>query len=456
MSDNNAKDVSVQKRKPISSDGIALISGTLLVGLVIGLLLLFNFEFQAVSFPRWNNLGELGSGLVSLDFLIPLIGTWLVLAVLFATFESYNNNATFMQAFYAFTVLYLFSSLAYTLARQTTLSNYLEYAFWALILGLLIGNIFGVPAWLKPALKSDTFVKVGLVLMGTEVIFQNILNFGAYGLVIVLIVVGISFLFMWWLGNRVLKMEDPSTVAIITTATTVCGVSAAVAASASVKGKKESLSLTVSMTAIVTVVMMVIMPYLAEWLNLGELVGGAWIGNTVDSTGAVVLAGEALGPVASQVASMIKMIQNMLIGLISFALAVIFARMESKQKALDEGLDVETVKVKPIEIWTRIPKFIFGFVGMSLLISFVVFPAVGTEVTNQIIDIAGSWKGWFFCLTFLSIGLETNFKEMLANLEGGKPVTLYLVGQTFSVVLSLILCVLLLGGIFFPAPTIVG
>lgn len=451
-------EVNQENGKPskISGDTIALIAGGIIVALVIALLAIFDFSFEAVSFPRWNNLGELSTGLFNTTFLLQYLGTWLFLALGFATFEKLSGSSKFSEAVYAFTVLYLLASVVYTISGQTTMRNYLEYAFWALIIGLLIGNVFGVPDWLKPALKSDTFVKVGLVLMGTEVIFQNILNFGAYGLIIVIIVVGLSFLFMWWFGNKVLKMEDPATVAVITTATTVCGVSAAVAASASVKAKKESLSLTVSMTAIVTVIMMVVMPYIAQGLGLSELVGGAWIGNTVDSTGAVVLAGEAYGPVASQVASMIKMIQNMMIGLISFVLAVVFARMESKQKAIDAGEPVETAKVSPSEIWKRVPKFILGFVGMSVLFSFIVQPTFGVEATNEMIDIAGSWKGWFFCLTFLAIGLETNFKEMMSTLEGGKPVTLYLVGQTFSVILSLILCIIILGGVFWAAPTLIG
>ncbi len=51
---------------------------------------------------------------------------------------------------------------------------------------------------------------------------------------------------------------------------------------------------------------------------MGEVIGGAWIGGTIDSTGAVAAAGEMVGPVARDVAATIKMIQNILIGVVAF------------------------------------------------------------------------------------------------------------------------------------------
>jgi hypothetical protein len=46
-------------------------------------------------------------------------------------------------------------------------------------------------------------------------------------------------------------------------------------------------------------------------------------------------------------------------------------------------------------------------------------------------------RGWFFCLGFVAIGLESNFKELAAQMEGGKPMVLYVVGQSFNLILTL-------------------
>lgn len=96
-----------------------------------------------------------------------------------------------------------------------------------------------------------------------------------------------------------------------------------------------------------------------EWTGMGQIMGGALIGGTVDSTGAVVLAGSALGPEAEQVASLVKMIQNILIGFIAFFVAIFFARKIDKTGKSE---------VKAVEIWDRFPKFILGFMAVTIII----------------------------------------------------------------------------------------
>lgn len=430
-----------QPPKGRSSDFAALILGVIIVALTLTFWKISGVSINAIKYSSWSNFSELVGFLTSSDFFTKFIFTGVSLTLLFSISYKLMNKGKVVEFMKAFVVVYLLASLVYILSSQAVLKEYLEYAFWALFIGLIINNVFGLPKFLEKALHSDFYIKVGLVLMGTEVLFSNITKFGGYGIAISWVVVPIVILFMWWFGVHYLKMESPTMVMVIAVATSVCGVSAAVAAAASINAKKHDLTFAVGISIIFTIAMMVLMPLIVQALNISDLIGGAWIGNTVDSTGAVVLAGEALGPLASQVAAMVKMIQNVLIGFISFIIAVFFARREHKGS-----------KTSMAEIWNRLPKFIFGFIGMSILFSFFVQPNFGVEATNTLIKSIGTWKGWCFCLTFLCIGLETNFKEMLTHLEGGKPVSLYVVGQLFSLVLSLGVCYLVLSGKFFPVP----
>ena len=130
---------------------------------------------------------------------------------------------------------------------------------------------------------------------------------------------------MWWFGTRVLKIDNKPFVITVATATSVCGTSAAIAVGAASKAKKNDLSLAVSISIIFTVLMMVFEPIIIRAVGLGEVMGGALIGGTVDSTGAVTVAGTALGETAQTVAVLVKSIQNILIGFIAFAVAVFFA-----------------------------------------------------------------------------------------------------------------------------------
>lgn len=431
-------------KKPfLSEDYQAILIAFSLVGLVLVFYHFFNWEMMAVRFENYTNIQDLGGQILNPLFFFQWVFTGFLLGFFFTLFQVKPGESA-LKIFLSFQVLYLLASLAYVFSSQKTMSLYLEYAFWALLVGLVLGNFLPLPSFLKRVLKPEFFIKTGLVLMGAEVLFSNITSFGIYGIGISWIVVPIVLGFMWWYGTRVLKMEDPGLVVVIAVATAVCGVSAAVAAAASVKAKKNHLTFAVSLCILFTILMMVVMPLAVQVLGLSELIGGAWIGNTVDSTGAVILAGEAVGPLASQVAAMIKMIQNVLIGLISFIIAMIFAKKEG-------GAKKETFS----DVWSRLPKFILGFLALSLLFSFLIQPLYGIENTNKLLSILGTWKGWFFCLTFLSIGLETNFKSLIQDMDSGAPINLYIVGQGFSLILSLGICWFFLSGHFLPLPQII-
>jgi len=172
-------------------------------------------------------------------------------------------------------------------------------------------------------------------------------------------------------------------------------------------------------------------------------VGAAWLGGTIDATGAVVAAGSVLGEEAEKVAAVVKMIQNILIGIIAFAIAVYWVTTIESEDA--------TIKPSIGEIWFRFPKFILGFIGASLLFSFVLIPWLGMDVVDgEIIKpVSKNLRSWLFCLAFVSIGLESDFRELAHELVGGKPIILYLLGQTFNIVLTLGAAYLAFGGILF-------
>ncbi len=328
----------------------------------------------------------------------------------------------------AFIALFVLAIIVRCISAEFTLNRYLEWAFWALLIGLLISNTIGTPKWMKPAVMTEFYIKTGLVVMGFSVLFSNIAKFGLYGLGIAWIVTPIVIIFMWWLGTRIFKMENKPLVITLATATSVCGTSAAIATGAAAKAKKTDVSLAVSISIIFTILMMVFEPMIIKWAGMSPIAGGSLIGGTIDSTGAVALAGSALGGEAEQAAILVKSIQNILIGFIAFFVAIFFATRVDKK--------ADGSSVGAAEIWYRFPKFIIGFFVASLVASFLL-PAIGigSEVgaINKVLD---QYKNWAFVLAFTSIGLDTNFKEIKAQLQGGKVLWLYVVGQSFNILLT--------------------
>ena len=413
------------------------------------------FDFSALKFSTWA-LGEslneaqlakvapLGQQLGTAAFWWKLLRTFCVLALLFGAGVKLQGEklGKFIPAFVALFVLAIVVRL---LSAEFTLNRYLEWAFWALLVGLLISNTVGTPAWLKPAIRTEFYIKTGLVIMGFSVLFSNIAKFGLYGLGIAWIVTPIVIIFMWWFGNKVLKINNKPLVITLAAATSVCGTSAAIATGAAAKAKKDDLSLAISISIIFTILMMVFEPMIIRWAGMNQLMGGSLIGGTVDSTGAVVLAGNALGPEAEQAAVLVKSIQNILIGFIAFFVALFFALRVDKSG---------TSKVGAGEIWTRFPKFIIGFFVASLVASFVFLPLCGGGEVKAINGVLDQYKNWAFVLAFTSIGLDTNFKSLIKQMQGGKVLWLYVVGQVFNIALTLFAVWLLLSGVLFDVPVL--
>jgi uncharacterized integral membrane protein (TIGR00698 family) len=386
----------------------------------------------------------IGAGKVTISaeravlIVVPLLVTLLGIMLLTAIGVRVMGQKAVRYAL-AFVAVFALAFVSFTLAHYHISRAYgLSYAAWALAIGLLICNTIGTPEWLKFAVRTEMYIKTGLVLLGAEVLFGKILSIGVPGLMVAWLVTPTVLFFMWLFGTRVLKMSSKPLVIIIAAATSVCGVSAAIAVAAAARAKKEELTLGVGMTLIFTVVMMIFMPMFIHGVDMSEVLGGAWMGGTIDSTGAVVAAGAFLGPNAETVAAVVKMIQNILIGVVGFCVALFWiTSVERDPDAPRPGLR---------QIWDRFPKFIVGFVAASFLFSFVLAPLFGSLFDGNGIKLleAGAIKtvsnplrGWFFCLTFVSIGLESNFKDLARQMEGGKPMVLYIVGQSFNLILTL-------------------
>ncbi|HEX6985427.1 MAG TPA: putative sulfate exporter family transporter, partial [Planctomycetaceae bacterium] len=341
-----------------------------------------------------------------------------------------------------FVAVFLLALLAFVLTGQKVVEHYnLEYALWALLVGLLISNTVGTPALLRPAARTEFYIKTGLVLLGAEVLFNKLLALGVPGIFVSWVVTPVVLIGTYLFGQYVLKIRSRSLNMVISADMSVCGVSAAIATAAACKAKKEELSLAIGLSLTFTVVMMVVMPAVIKAVGMNDVLAGAWLGGTIDSTGAVAAAGGMLGDAALTAATTVKMIQNILIGVVAFGVAVYWVTyVERTPDAPRPGVG---------EIWRRFPKFVLGFVAASLVFSWIYASGtVGEAVVDATIGSTKSLRGWFFCLAFVSIGLETNFRELSHQMTGGKPLVLYLCGQALNLCLTLAMAYLMFEVVF--------
>jgi uncharacterized integral membrane protein (TIGR00698 family) len=314
----------------------------------------------------------------------------------------------------------------------------IEYVIFALLLGLLISNTIGVPEWLKPAVQTEFFIKTGLVILGTGLLFMEVLQAGALGITQAVLVVFLVWYACLWLSRK-LGVDDEFG-AMLATAVSICGVSAAIAACGAIQGDKKKLSYVTSLVLIVAVPMMIVMPWIAKSTGMNDLVAGAWLGGTLDTSASVVAAGALISDAAMKTGVIVKFSQNALIGVAAFALAIWWTLKAGKASGERPSASV---------IWERFPKFVIGFVIASAIFSFL----LSGELVAGTRSALGEIRTWWFALAFVSIGLETRFVE-LATTEQGRPALAFLGAQTINVFWTLLLAWLLFGGVLFAPPVI--
>jgi uncharacterized integral membrane protein (TIGR00698 family) len=320
-----------------------------------------------------------------------------------------------------FGVVALITWIALILAGNSFMKGLnLEAVIFSLALGLLIGNLFNIPAWLREALSTEMFVKIGLVLLGTGVLFSDILRAGSLGLIQALVVVISVWYFAYWVCRK-LKLDDELSM-MLSSAVSICGVSAAIATAGAIKGDPKKLSYVISLVLITAIPMMLFMPYLASAMGWSQEVTGAWLGGTIDTTGAVVASGTLVGEAALKTSTIVKFSQNVLLGLAAFAISIYWTLSKKGQQDQKPGARI---------IWDRFPKFVLGFVAASLLFSFLL-PA---ESINSVKDSLKSVQTLWFVLAFTSIGLETKFSDLVNN-SGRKPLYAFLIAQLFNIIVT--------------------
>ncbi len=418
--------ITAQARPLLTEDWVVVVLGLLIIVVSLTGLLIPTPAFG------WKNTGELltkvftGPNLTAIagqfafTYAIALLGTWL-------------SRKSIQATLAGFPVVFGLTLLALLLAGNKTLKDLnLEAVIFSLGIGLAVGNLLQLPDWLRAALFTELWVKIGLVLLGTTVIFGDILKAGSLGLVQALLVVLSVWYFAYWLAKR-LKVDDELTM-MLASAVSICGVSAAIATSGAIQGDSKKLSYVISLVLITAIPMMLLMPWAAQGLGLSPEVTGAWLGGTIDTTGAVVASGTLAGEAALKISTIVKFSQNVLLGVAAFAISVYWTYTKNQSS------EVKAAKPTAGVIWERFPKFILGFLAASLLFSFILSAASVDTVKGSLKSLQGLW----FALAFTSIGLETRFADLL-RADNRPALYAFLLAQTFNIFVTLGIAYVLFG-----------
>lgn len=395
-----------------------------------------NIKPLGVKFEAFDHFSEVPPQFVAM---IPnLVLLFIVLAIVFAIAVAIMGHSAskFLRGFALLFVMAIIVQILGSWNPAKALN--LEAPVLALIIGMIIGNLVKIPDWFDAALRTEFYVKIGIVLMGATLPFTLILQSGPVAFLQATFIAVTTFLTIYFAATKLFGL-DRRFGATLGAGGSICGVSASIAIGSSVNAEKNHVSIAISMVVVWATIMVFFLPIVSHAFNLTQGQAGAWIGTSEFADAAGIAAAAQFGDAGITSFTLMKVVgRDMFVGIWAFALAIISVTK----------WEVGTDSTKPNAgvIWQRFPKFVLGFFIASIIMTFVttgITPEVNEVISSDVISPIKALRGWSFVFCFLCIGLTTRFKELAA--AGMKPVGAFSIGVLVNVILGFIFSVLILG-----------
>ncbi len=416
------------------------------LGIVIVAVLFFlngaSIKWIAIKPAKWDSLGQAASHFGShLPQYLAMFVMWLAVFVLAVKTMGYKLS----EYIPSFIFVFVFSVIIFIIGAWSQAHHYnLEPPLVALLLGMLISNLVGLPKWMDTGFRVEFYIKIGIVLLGATLPFTLIVWAGPVAIMQASIVSITTFLVIYFTAKKL--GLDRRLGATLGAGGAVCGVSGAIAIAGAVGAKKEHAPIAITMVIMWAIVMIFLLPLVSRALGLHAGVAGAWVGTSEFADAAGFAAAQAYGNVAEHLPNipgkqddavwaftLMKVVgRDIWIGIWAFVLALV-STMHWERK--------EGQKPNPAEIWWRFPKFVIGFVIASVIITLISkgysFADYNKVVKPELVGPVKTLRTWAFIFCFFSIGLTTRFRELAS--AGSKPFMAFTTGVVVNVVLGFVL-----------------
>ena len=205
---------------------------------------------------------------------------------------------------------------------------------------------------------------------------------------------------------------------LLSVGASVCGVSAIIATQGAIEADEEDSSYAIAAILALGAISLFVFPVVGHALHLSDHAYGVWTGLAVDNTAETAAAGAIYSDAAGKIAVLTKTCRNALIGFVVLGYALYWA---SKGEA-------KGVRNKASFLWSKFPKFVLGFLLISLLATVGFFSKPGLLAI-------GNLSRWAFLLTFAGVGLRTNFGDL--SKQGLRPFVVGAIGEIVIAVMTL-------------------
>lgn len=292
-----------------------------------------------------------------------------------------------------------------------------EYVLWAIILGLLLSNTLKLPAIFRPGIATyELWLKLGIVLVAANFVLRDVLRIGGMSLGLVAIELVLSLTVMTLLG-RIFRLP-PKLTSLLAIGSSICGVTAIMAAQGAIDSDEEDTSTAIAAILALGALALFTFPAIGHALHMGQQSFGIWTGLAVDNTAEATVTGALYGDAAGRFAVLAKTARSSFIGFVVLGYAIYWA---SQGKAA-------RVERKALFLWQKFPKFILGFVALSIL-------ATAGFFTPPQLNSLSNLSKWAFLPAFAGVGLRTQLRDLVH--QGWRPILVGILGEIFIALLTL-------------------
>jgi uncharacterized membrane protein YadS len=343
----------------------------------------------AVTPGAWRTLPGLASDLAS------HAGGYVVIFLLFGTVFTVSMalmGRRVSEYVPGYVILFLGSLALMYLASWTVAKRYdLGAPLLALLVGLVIGNLIRMPGWFKTSLRTEYYIKTGIVLLGATLPLTLIASAGPIAFLQATIVSVCTWLTIYLAATRLFRLE-PQFGAVLGAGGAVCGVSASIAVGGAVKAHKDHIAISIGVVSVWAIVMILVLTLVSKVLvpdviTPGE--AGAWVGTSefADAAGFAVVAEIANRHADSAIHTftLMKVIgRDIWIGIWCLILSIVSVTLWERGEGAGQRVGASVV-------WHRFPKFVIGFFAASVITSLVA--ASGPEDHVGRAPTSGTFKG---------------------------------------------------------------
>lgn len=200
--------ISVDKKtflQLLTEDWWAVILGSIIIAIVLYL----NSNGTVISLPtfKWESSDELLAKILSAANLLLIAEMGLIFLALASVAISLSGGNVVRFAG-GFALIYLLAIVSFIIGGNKSVSYFgLEYVVFALLIGIALGNLIQLPSWLKEAVRSEFYIKTGLVVLGTTILSADLIKAGLPGIIQAIIVATLNGLRTVWFAIAFISIE---------------------------------------------------------------------------------------------------------------------------------------------------------------------------------------------------------------------------------------------------------